>query len=104
MEERNKRLTQEDYLQTTKRFKDKKRNPHERLRCHALLLLTKGYSYSQTADILFLDEDTIRQWLHRYQEQGLEGLKNHPLWGGEHGQRLLNKQELTRFSTLLDQE
>jgi transposase len=97
-------LTHEDYLQATKRFKDKKRNPHERLRCHALLLLTKGYSYSQTADILFLDEGTIRQWLHRYQEEGLEGLKNHPLWGGEHGQRLLNEQELTRFSTLLDEE
>jgi transposase len=97
-------LTHEDYLEATKRFKDKKRNAHERLRCHALLLLTKGYTYSQTADILFLDEDTIRQWLHRYQEQGLEGLKNHPLWGGEQGQRWLTKPDLTRLSTLLETE
>jgi transposase len=95
MEERSQMLTHEDYLQATKRFKDKKRK---------LLLLTKGYSYSQTADILFLDEDTIRQWLRRYQEQGLDGLKNHPLWGGEHGQRRLTEPDLTRLSTLLESE
>jgi transposase len=104
MEERSQMLTHEDYLQATKRFEDKKRNPHERLRCHALLLLTKGYSYSQTADILFLDQDTIRQWLRRYQEEGLDALKNHPLWGGEHGQRRLTEPDLTRLSTLLESE
>jgi transposase-like protein len=75
-------LNHDDYLEATKRFKDKNRNAHERLRCHALLLLSKGYSYSQTADILFIDEDTVRQWLRRYEEKGLDGLKNNPLWGG----------------------
>jgi putative transposase len=97
-------LTHKDYLEATKRFKDKKRNAHERLRCHALLLISKGYSYSQTADILFIDEDTIRQWMQRYEEKGLDGLKNNPLWGGEHGQRRLNQQDLARLSTLLDEE
>jgi transposase len=97
-------LNHNDFLLATKRFKDKKRNPHERQRCHALLLITKGYSYIQTADILFLDEETIRQWVQRYQKDGLEGLKNNPLWGGEHGQRLFNEQDLARLSTLLDAE
>lgn len=97
-------LTHDDFLQATKRFKDKKRNPHERQRCHALLLITKGYNYSQIADILFLDEETIRQWVQNYQDKGLDGLKNNPLWGGEHGQRLLNGQDLARLSTLLESE
>src|SRR5215210_8971101 len=97
-------LTHEDFLEATKRFKDKKRNAHERLRCHALLLLSKGYSYSQTADILFIDEATIRQWVQRYEDKGLDGLKNNPLWGGQHGQRRLNQQDLARLSTLLDEE
>jgi putative transposase len=97
-------LTHDDYLEATKRFKDKKRNAHERLRCHALLLLSKGYSYSQTADILFLDEDTIRQWVRHYEAQGLDGLKNNPRWGGEHGQRRLNQHDLARLSTLLEAE
>jgi transposase len=69
-----------------------------------LLLLSKGYSYSQTADILFIDEDTIRQWVQRYTDKGLDGLKNNPLWGGEHGQRRLNQQDLARLSTLLASE
>lgn len=97
-------LTHDDYLEATKRFKDKKRNAHERLRGHALLLVSKGYSTSQTADILFIDEDTIRQWMRRYQEKGLDGLKNNPLWGGGHDQRLLNQQDLARLSTLLESE
>lgn len=97
-------LTHDDYLEATKRFKDKKRNAHERLRCHALLLLTKGYRISQIADILFLDEETIRQWRRSYEEKGLDGLKNHPLWGGEHNQRWLNEQDLIRLSTLLEGE
>jgi len=97
-------LTHDDYLEATKRFKDKKRNAHERLRCHALLLVSKGYSYSQTADILFIDEDTLRQWVQRYADKGLDGLKNNPLWGGEHGQRRLNQHDLARLSTLLDSE
>ena len=36
--------------------------------------------------------------------QGLGWLKNNPLWGGEHGQRRLNQQDLARLSTLLDSE
>src|SRR5215210_687724 len=97
-------LNHKDFLLATKRFKDKKRNPHERQRCHALLLVAKGYSYNQIADILFLDEETIRQWARRYEEKGLDGLKNNPLWGGEHGQRLVNNQGMTRLSTLLESE
>jgi transposase len=31
-------------------------------------------------------------------------LKSHPLWGGEHGQRWLNQEQLTRLGTLLDAE
>lgn len=97
-------LTHEDYLEATKRFKDEKRNPHERQRCHALLLISKGYNYSQVADILFIDEETTRQWVQRYEDKGLDGLKNNPLWGGEHGQRRLNQQDMARLSTLLDEE
>lgn len=71
---------------------------------HALLLVTKGYSYRQTAEILFVDEETISRWVQAYQEKGLEGLKNHPRWGGEHGQRRLNQAELEQLGKLLEQE
>ena len=39
-----------------------------------------------------------------YQAKGLDGVKNHPQWGGEHGQRPLTTEELVRLSTLLEAE
>ncbi len=97
-------LNDEDYLEATRRFKNKKENAHARQRYHAVLLVTKGYSYRETADILFVDEETVSRWARLYQEQGLDGLKNHPQWGGEHGQRPLTTAELARLSTLLEGE
>jgi len=97
-------LSEPDYLEATRRYKNKKLNGHERQRYHALLLVTKGYSYRETADILFVDEETISRWVQSYQEQGLDGLKNHPRWGGEHGQRRLQTAELDKLSKLLEQE
>src|SRR2546425_3114977 len=97
-------LSQSDYLEATRRYKNKKINGHERQRYHALLLVTKGYGYRETAEILFVDEETISRWVEWYQAKGLDGLKNHPRWGGEHGQRRLNEAELERLSKLLEQE
>jgi hypothetical protein len=54
-------LSKPDFLEATRRYKNKKLNGHERQRYHALLLVTKGYSYRETADILFVDEETIRR-------------------------------------------
>src|SRR5262249_38057252 len=97
-------LSKPDYLEATRRFKNKKLNGYERQRYHALLMLTKGYSYRETADILFVDEETISRWAQSYQEKGLDGLKNDPRWGGEHGQRRLQANELDKLGKLLEQE
>jgi len=97
-------LSKPDFLEATRRYKNKKLNGHERQRYHALLLVTKGYSYRETADILFVDEETISRWAQSYQEKGLDGLKNDPRWGGEHGQRRLKADELDKLSKLLEQE
>ncbi len=97
-------LRDKDYLEATRRFKNKKENAHARQRYHALLLVTKGYSYLETAEILFVDEGTISRWASLYQASGLAGLKNHLRWGGEHGQRPLTIEELTLLSPVLGTE
>ncbi len=97
-------LSPEDYQKALGRYKNKRLNGHERQRYHALLLVTKGYTYRQIADILFVDEETIARWVRLYQEQGLEGLKNHPRWGGEHGQCRLPEAELVHLRQVLEQE
>ncbi len=82
-------LNKKDFLEASRQFKDKKKNPHQRQRYHALLLITKGYTYCETADILFINEQTVSRWVNLYQSKGLDGLKNNSCWGGEHGQTSL---------------
>src|ERR1700729_2704248 len=43
-------------------------------RANALLLLDEGMSCETIAEVLFLDDDTIRTWHRLYQEEGIEGL------------------------------
>lgn len=97
-------LSQDDFLEATRRFKNKKTKLHARTRYHALLLVAKGYSYQQTAEVLFVDPESVSRWVTLYEQQGLDGLKNNPLWGGENGQRWLSEQQLAQLGTLLDTE
>jgi transposase len=43
-------------------------------RANALVLLDHGMSCSDVAKVLFLDDDTIRTWYRRYEEDGFDGL------------------------------
>lgn len=78
-----------------------KGNGHERQRYHALILVSCGYSNRDTADILLVDEETVSRWIRQYEEKGLNGLKNDPDWGGEHGQRELDEQQLSELKERL---
>lgn len=97
-------LSKTDRLEAMRRFKHKKTKAHERLRYHALLLVSDGYSFQQTASVLFVDPESVSRWVGIYQRDGLDGLKNHPLWGGERGQRWLTQEQLSQLGTLLDTE
>lgn len=46
----------------------------ERDRIKAILMLNKGYSFEEVADILIMDEDSIRRWYKLYDEGGIESL------------------------------
>jgi transposase len=43
-------------------------------RANALVLLDQGMSCSHVAQVLFLDDDTIRTWYRLYQQDGFDGL------------------------------
>jgi transposase len=97
-------LTKEDRLEAMRRFKYKKTKASERLRYHALLLVSDGYSFQQVATVLYVDAESVSRWVDLYKERGLDGVKNHPRWGGEHGQRWLSGQQMPRLGTMLDGE
>jgi putative transposase len=97
-------LSADDYTEACRRYKDKRTKFHERQRYHALILVTQGYGYDEVSRILLLTEDAIRQWVSRYESHGLEGLQNHRGWGGEHGQRCLNIEQLADLQHFLQRE
>src|SRR5271169_527040 len=49
---------------------------------NALVLLDKGMSCQSVAEVLLLDNDTIRTWYQLYQEDGIEGLASFGHEGG----------------------
>ena len=97
-------LSEEDYVQACRRYKDRRTKLPERQRYHALILATQGYSYREIGRILLVDEETVSGWVTRYQSSGLEALKNHPGWGGEHGQRFLTAEQLEELAQVLTAE
>jgi transposase len=50
-------------------------------RALALALVLEGKSRSEAARSAGMDRQTLRDWVHRYNELGLEGLKNRPNLG-----------------------
>jgi transposase len=56
---------------------------HVRLRerYHGILLLMDGKSCSEIAPWLYRDEDTIRGWVHAFNQSGLQGLEREPIPG-----------------------
>ena len=74
-------LSDDDYQEAVRRYKNMRMNGHERQRYHALILVHQGYSYREVGRILLVDEETIRRWVDQYQERGLSGLQNDPAWG-----------------------
>jgi hypothetical protein len=45
-------------------------------RANALVLLDHGMSYLAVANVLLLDDDTVRTWHRLYEDEGIEGLAN----------------------------
>ena len=51
-------------------------------RIKAILLLNKGLSYAQIAEILLLDEVTLRRYVQKFQKEGIDGLLESHYTGG----------------------
>jgi len=72
----------EQQIQQYRIFHRKAKNKREADKIKTMLLLNKGYSYQQVAEILLLDDATIRRYMDIYQNQGLEALRADDYEGG----------------------
>ena len=66
----NTTVTREGLWQTFRRTHDVRL----RERSHGILLLMDGKSCPEMAQWLYRDEETIRSWVHAFNETGLQGL------------------------------
>jgi len=48
-------------------------------RMPAIALVLEGWSREAAAEACAMDRQTLRDWVHRYNAEGLEGLFNQPL-------------------------
>ena len=51
-------------------------------RAIAILLLDQGMSFEQVANVLFMDDSTIRVWRDAYEETGIESIYAFNFKGG----------------------
>jgi transposase len=52
-----------------------------RERYHCILLLMDGKNCSEIAQWLYREEDTIRRWVHAFNQGGLQGLERETIPG-----------------------
>jgi transposase len=64
----------------------------------ALALVLEGHSRAEAAQSCGMDRQTLRDWVHRYNEHGIAGLSNQPHAGGSTPKFMpQEKQEVARW-------
>ena len=65
----------------------------------ALALVLEGKSRTEAAETCGMDRQTLRDWVHRYNAEGLAGLMNRPLPGRK---PLLNSDQMRELATIVE--
>ncbi len=79
--------------QTHRSLRDKKLAD----RIKALLSLNAGYDYAEIAKLLLLDEITLRRYVHKFQEKGIDGLLEFHYRGGASRLTVLQQKTLEEY-------
>jgi len=72
----------------------RKTHPKKKDRIKAILMLNNGYTYEEIAEVLILDDSTIRRWHNRYNSKGILTLLEDNYIGGTSNLSEIQKQEL----------
>src|SRR5260370_13452409 len=68
-------------------------------RIKAILSLNAGFSYSQIATILLLDEVTLRRYVQKFQEKGIDGVVEYRYTGGQSRLSVMQQQTIKKYFT-----
>jgi transposase len=66
-------------------------------RIKAILSLNAGFSYTQIATILLLDEVTLRRYVQKFQEKGIEGILEYRYHGGQSRLSVMQQEAIKAY-------
>ena len=66
----------------------------------AIALVLEGHSRTEAAELSGMDRQTLRDWIHRYNDEGLDGLKSRSAPGRA---AALNEQQMAELKALVIQ-
>jgi len=67
---------QREEIEKLRKKKDLSKRSHRRL--EAIVLSSEGYSLDEISEIYQVDRDTVSKWLDRWEQKGIEGVKDLP--------------------------
>ena len=68
-------------------------------RIKAILSLNAGFSYTQIATILLLDEVTLRRYIQKFQEKGIDGVLEYRYSGGQSKLSVMQQRAIKEYFT-----
>jgi transposase len=84
-----------EQIRAYKQIHKQTRSLREGDRIKAILLLNKGYSYKEVAELLLIDAGTVRRWHMIYETSGVKTLLNDNYNGGTSKLTTVEQLELT---------
>lgn len=66
-------------------------------RIKSILMLNKGYSYEKIAELLLIDQDTVREWYKLYQQGGFQELLTNHYKGSDPKLSMADQQQLSQY-------
>jgi transposase len=76
-------------------------DPDQTRRMLAIALILDGASRAEAAKSAGMERQTLRDWVHRYNAEGIEGLKDRPNPGRK---PLLNKEQLSELDRIVEKQ
>ncbi|OQW93979.1 MAG: hypothetical protein BWK79_08280 [Beggiatoa sp. IS2] len=72
------KVTEEQREEIEKQRKKKELSKRSERRLEAIVLSSEGYSLDEISEIYKVDRDTVSKWIDRWEQKGIEGIKDQP--------------------------
>ena len=91
---------EKDEIKHIEKLIKKEKDPRVRDRLRGVLLLKKGYTQGKVAEIMDVTTRTVYNWKTRYNQEGVDGLRDKPIPGRK---TVLDESDMEKLRSLLEE-